>query len=132
LIVVNDFYFYWMHRTLHHKYFYRRFHLTHHLSTNPTPLASFSFHPVETILEVIWIFPLVMIVPIEKHLLIAYATVSFLNNVKGHLSLDFFPKHTNRWINSSRHHSLHHKNFNSNFGLYFLFWDKLLKTEKIN
>ena len=26
LIIINDFYFYWMHRILHHKYFYKRFH----------------------------------------------------------------------------------------------------------
>jgi lathosterol oxidase len=131
LIIVNDFYFYWMHRILHHKYFYKRFHQTHHLSTNPTPLASFCFHPVEAILEFIWIFPVVFLVPVNRYLLITYAIISFLNNVKGHLGIDIFPSHLNTIINSSKHHSLHHKNFTSNFGLYFLIWDKFFKTEKI-
>jgi sterol desaturase/sphingolipid hydroxylase (fatty acid hydroxylase superfamily) len=131
LIILNDFYFYWMHRILHHKYFYNKFHQTHHLSTNPTPLASFSFHPVEAILEMAWIFPVVLLIPVNKYLLISYATISFLNNVKGHLGIDIFPSHTNTFINSSKHHSLHHKHFTSNFGLYFLFWDKVFKTERI-
>lgn len=131
LIIINDFYFYWMHRALHHKFFYKRFHHTHHLSTNPTPLASFCFHPVEAILEFAWIFPVILLLPVNRYLLVAYATVSFLNNVKGHLGLDLFPGHTNTLINSAKHHSLHHKHFNSNFGLYFLVWDRVFKTERI-
>ena len=131
LIIINDFYFYWMHRILHHKYFIKRFHQIHHLSMNPTPLASFCFHPVEAMLEFIWIFPVVFLIPVNKSLLITYATVSFLNNVKGHLGIDIFPQHLNTIINSSKHHSLHHKNFTSNFGLYFLIWDKFFKTERI-
>jgi sterol desaturase/sphingolipid hydroxylase (fatty acid hydroxylase superfamily) len=120
-----------MHRTLHHKYFYKKFHQTHHLSTNPTPLASFCFHPVEAILEMVWIFPVVFLIPVNKYLLISYATISFFNNIKGHLGIDIIPSHTNTFINSSKHHSFHHKYFTSNFGLYFLFWDKVFKTEKI-
>ena len=64
-------------------------------------------------------------------LLIAYATVSFFNNVKGHLGIDLNPFRSSFFINTSKHHSLHHKYYNSNFGLYFLLWDKVFKTEKI-
>jgi lathosterol oxidase len=135
LILINDIYFYFMHRTLHHKYFYHRFHATHHVSTNPTPFATFSFHPIETILEVIWIIPVIYFIPIHRNLLILYATISFFNNLKGHLGVELgsvklrnvFPF---KWINTSTHHSFHHKYFNSNFGLYFLWWDRFFKTER--
>jgi sterol desaturase/sphingolipid hydroxylase (fatty acid hydroxylase superfamily) len=34
-----------------------------------------------------------------------------------------------KWIIGATHHSLHHKQFKYNYGLYFTFWDKLKKTE---
>ena len=130
LLIFHDTYFYWMHRTLHHRFFYRKFHSVHHLSTNPTPLASFSFHPVEAILETIWILPLLIFFPIQKYILLSFAFISFLNNIKGHLGFDF-SRHKYGILNSSFHHSMHHRHFNSNYGLYFLFWDKICKTEKV-
>jgi sterol desaturase/sphingolipid hydroxylase (fatty acid hydroxylase superfamily) len=130
LVVVHDTYFYWMHRTLHHKFFYGMFHSTHHHSMTPTPFASFSFHPVEAFFEVVWIFPVLVYVPLHKYILISFAFVSFLNNVKGHLGFEF-SKTENVLLNSSTHHSHHHRYFNCNYGLYFLFWDRMCKTEKL-
>ncbi len=128
LVILHDTFFYWMHRTLHHKFFYNKFHRTHHLSTNPTPFASFSFHPVEALLETIWILPVLMIIPIHKYSLITFAFISFLNNIKGHLGFEL-SSGSRRYLNSSTHHSMHHRLFKSNYGLYFLFWDRICKTE---
>lgn len=135
LILINDTYFYWMHRALHHKTIYKLAHHTHHVSTNPTPLASYSFHPIEAVLEAIWILPVVFFIPIHLNILIAYSTVSFFNNLRGHLSVDFFPRRLKNefpfnLINSPTHHSHHHKYFNANYGLYFLFWDRICATER--
>ena len=33
-----------------------------------------------------------------------------------------------RWINTSVAHNLHHKKFDGNYGLYLLFWDRLMGT----
>lgn len=135
LILFNDAYFYWMHRAVHHKRIFKWVHHTHHVSINPTPLASFSFHPLEAILESIWIVPLFFLVPLNFKLLIAYSLISFLNNIRGHLSVDLLPVHLKarfplNWINTSRHHSHHHKYFNTNYGLYFMFWDRWCGTER--
>jgi lathosterol oxidase len=135
LIIINDTYFYWMHRFIHWKKIYRFTHQTHHFSTNPTPLAAYSFHPIEAVLEAIWIFPVIFLIPIQKYLLITYVTISFINNVRGHASINLVPEERRKnlilkWINTSTHHNHHHKYFNYNFGLYFLFWDKLCGTEK--
>ena len=35
-------------------------------------------------------------------------------------------------INSSVYHNLHHKKFQGNYGLYFRFWDRIMKTENPN
>jgi lathosterol oxidase len=128
LIIIHDTYFYWMHRTIHHQIFYNKFHRTHHQSTNPTPFAAFSFHPLEAFLETIWLLPVLMVIPVHKYSLIIFAFISFLNNVKGHLGFEF-SKGKATFLNSSTHHSMHHRYFKSNYGLYFLFWDRLCKTE---
>ncbi len=129
LVFIHDTYFYWMHRTLHHRIFFKKFHRTHHLSTNPTPFASFSFHPYEAFLETIWLLPILMIVPVHKYIFIAFAFISFLNNLKGHLGYEFSRGRISL-LNTSTHHSLHHRYFNSNYGLYLLFWDRVCKTER--
>ena len=136
LILVNDTYFYWMHRMIHHPKLFNIVHRTHHLSTNPSPLASFSFHPTEVVLEGLWIIPVVFLIPLYQPVLIVYSFVSFLNNVRGHLGVEVIPLHMRRrifplnWINSPTHHSHHHQYFGVNYGLYFMFWDRLCKTEK--
>lgn len=128
LIILHDTFFYWMHRTLHHKIFYNKFHRTHHLSTNPTPFASFSFHPVEALFEAIWVLPVLVVVPIHRYSLLTFAFISFLNNIKGHLGFEL-SRGRPRFLNTSTHHSMHHRYFKSNYGLYFLFWDRICKTE---
>ena len=135
LIIINDTYFYWMHRLVHHKRFYRWIHHTHHVSTNPTPLTSYSFHPIEAVLEAIWILPVIYLIPIKLEVLIIYSLVSLVNNLRGHYGVDLLPKKIKQtfplnWINTATHHSHHHKYFTHNFGLYFLFWDRVCGTEK--
>jgi sterol desaturase/sphingolipid hydroxylase (fatty acid hydroxylase superfamily) len=135
IILIHDTYFYWMHRSLHNRFLYKLAHQTHHVSLNPTPFATYSFHPIEAIFEAAWILPLVYLVPIHKHILLVFSLITFLNNLKGHLGVDLMPATIKRafpykWVNTSTHHSHHHKYFNVNYGLYFLFWDKIMKTEK--
>jgi sterol desaturase/sphingolipid hydroxylase (fatty acid hydroxylase superfamily) len=47
--------------------------------------------------------------------------------------MELFPRGFTRsrflgWHTTATHHALHHKDFTSNFGLYFTFWDRLLGT----
>jgi sterol desaturase/sphingolipid hydroxylase (fatty acid hydroxylase superfamily) len=56
------------------------------------------------------------------------------SSVINHLEIELYPRffHTNpigRWIIGATHHSLHHKQYKYNFGLYFTFWDRLANTE---
>ena len=44
LTILHDTYFYWTHRLMHHPKLFRYFHKVHHISNNPTPWASLSFH----------------------------------------------------------------------------------------
>jgi sterol desaturase/sphingolipid hydroxylase (fatty acid hydroxylase superfamily) len=133
MLVIHDAYFYWMHRLLHHPKLFKHVHRVHHLSTNPSPLAAYSFHPLEAIAEALF-FPLVVLVmPLHFGVVVAFILIDMAFNVLGHLGYELFPsgftKHRlGRWLNTSTHHNMHHKYFNSNFSLYFNFWDRVCGT----
>lgn len=136
-LIIHDTYFYWMHRLAHGKKVFKWIHLLHHKSTNPSPLASYSFNFLEGILEAM-IFPvIILLVPMHPLALLLFTTVAFLINVYGHLGYEIMP----RWfrhsflfevLNTSVHHNLHHEKFVGNYGLYFRFWDRIMKTENPN
>ncbi|WP_061250049.1 sterol desaturase family protein [Leptospira alstonii] len=133
LIFLHDTYFYWTHRMMHHKFFFKHFHLVHHKSTNPSPWAAFSFHPLEAIVEA-GILPIVSFVfPLNPAAIFVFLVYMTSLNVLGHLSYELFPsrflknKYTN-WHNTSTHHNVHHKYFNCNYSLYFNFWDRIMGT----
>jgi lathosterol oxidase len=52
----------------------------------------------------------------------------FVYNVYGHLGFEILPRPLRRWLNTSSAHNLHHKKFTGNYGLYTLFWDRLMGT----
>ena len=135
LIFYHDAYFYWMHRVLHYPAFFRRAHHVHHQSLNPSPWASQSFHPIEAFFEIAWILPIVFILPLHKSILLWFSVFSLAYNVYGHLSVEIYPSRWRthsilRWLNTSTHHNGHHRYFKGNYGLYFMFWDRLMKTER--
>ena len=138
LLLIHDSYFYFMHLLMHTNRFLRQFHHIHHRSTNPTPYASQSFHWVEAVLEIIWIVPVVFLVPLSRGTLIAFSFFTIIYNIYGHLGYEILSSRARsgpwlRYFNTSTHHNLHHKNYLSgNYGLYFLFWDKFFKTEKLS
>lgn len=133
LIVAHDTYFYWIHRLMHHPQLYRRFHLVHHKSTNPTPYTSFSFHPLESVLEFAIIPVLTMILPIHAAVFFLFTLWSILFNILGHTGYEIAPSGFTRhrffkWLNTPTHHNMHHHHARFNYGLYFNFWDRVMGT----
>jgi Delta7-sterol 5-desaturase len=132
-IVIHDAYFYWTHRLLHHPALFRRFHRTHHLSNNPTPWAAYSFSAGEAIVQA-GIGPLlVYTLPMHYSAFLAFMTFQITFNVFGHCGYEIFPRWfirspAGRLLNSVTHHAMHHEKVNSNFGLYFNVWDRLMGT----
>jgi sterol desaturase/sphingolipid hydroxylase (fatty acid hydroxylase superfamily) len=133
LIVLHDAWFYWTHRLMHWRPLFPIVHRVHHLSHNPTPWASFAFHPVEALVQAIY-FPLIAMVlpthPLAAGLWLFYMTFM---NVAGHLGYEFLPRgfashRVFRWHNTPLHHNLHHSRVHCNFGLYFNLWDRLMGT----
>jgi sterol desaturase/sphingolipid hydroxylase (fatty acid hydroxylase superfamily) len=133
LFVMHDTYFYFAHRLMHHKKLFNLFHLVHHKSTNPSPWAAYAFHPLEAIVEVGIVVVFLFTVPIHKTHLLLFFLMMIVYNVYGHLGYELYPKgfhktRIGRWINTSVNHNQHHQYFKGNYGLYFLFWDRVLGT----
>ena len=136
-ILLHDAYFYFFHRLMHHKLLFKHVHQVHHYSTNPSPFAAFSFHPLEAILEA-GILPLIVIsFPIHPLAILTLLLFMTALNVLGHLGYELYPSNfvSNKWTNwnnTSTHHNMHHQKFTCNYGLYFNWWDKIFNTNHQN
>ncbi len=133
MIVFHDAYFYWTHRLMHYPRIYPRVHKAHHMSTNPSPWAAYSFHPYEAVIQALSYVLMVFIMPLHPATLFVFLTYMIVRNVLGHLGFELFPKGFTRnkwlsWHTTSTHHNLHHEHFTTNYGLYFSWWDELMGT----
>ncbi len=133
MFVMHDAYFYFTHRLMHHKRLFRWFHLVHHQSTNPSPWAAYAFHPLEAVVEAGIVVVFLFTIPIHKTHLVIFFLMMIIYNVYGHLGYELYPKGFSRsrfgkWINTSVNHNQHHQYFKGNYGLYFLYWDRLFGT----
>jgi sterol desaturase/sphingolipid hydroxylase (fatty acid hydroxylase superfamily) len=132
-IVGYDAWFYWQHRLLHTRWWYRHAHSVHHRATNPTPFANFAHHPIEITLGNVYFILFTILVPVHP---LAFALVSmfvFGWGMIAHLGYELYPKSfTSRrafgWINSATHHNMHHSHVRCNYGMFFNHWDRLMGT----
>ena len=131
--LVHDLYFYWTHRWLHLPRIFKMFHKIHHNSVTPSPWASFSFHPVEGVIQALALPLIVLIVPLHPVVILIYLTAMTLSAVSNHLGFEILPQKSERswakWFVSGVHHTQHHRYYRYNFSLFYPFFDVLFKTE---
>lgn len=133
MMLVQDTYFYWTHRLMHHRKLFRYFHRTHHLSTNPNPWTTYAMSPQEAVVDAGASVLILFLVP---KTFVAYLIFLWLNTayaVYGHLGYEILPRGAarhwlGRWINTSVAHNTHHERPKCNYGWYFLFWDRMMDT----
>ena len=134
VLVLQDAYFYFIHRWFHHPKLFPWVHQGHHRSRYPTPWTSFAFDPLEAIGQSLFLLATVLVVPLHFITLIAALTTMTVWAVLTHLEIDrlppLFPHHwLGRWLIGPAHHSRHHRQYTVHYGLYFTFWDRLLGTQ---
>ena len=138
IIFMHDSYFYWTHRLLHMKWAYKRFHLLHHRSSQPSPWTAYSFHPVEAIIHAIYVPLILCLFPVNVGVLMIFSLHQVFRNMHFHLSIETMPKGFARhWLwgrfTTSTHHHLHHESpATGNYGLWFTWWDRFCSTEQTN
>ncbi|MBD0367160.1 MAG: sterol desaturase family protein [Flavisolibacter sp.] len=133
-LLLHETYYYWLHRWMHHPNIFRIVHKVHHDSNITSPWTAFSFHPLEGVLQALFLPVLLLVLPMHLYVIIIQLTIMTFSSVINHLNIEIYPKHFNknvigRWLIGATHHSLHHKQFKYNYGLYFTFWDKWRRTE---
>jgi sterol desaturase/sphingolipid hydroxylase (fatty acid hydroxylase superfamily)/uncharacterized protein (DUF2147 family) len=134
IVVAHDAWFYWTHRAQHARSLFRRVHLAHHRSQTPTPWAAYAFAPAEAVIQAIFLPLFLLCLPVHALSLFLFLVHMILRNALGHSGHELMPagfaRHwLGQWITTTVHHDLHHSEGRHNFGLYFTWWDRLLRTE---
>src|ERR1700724_1167934 len=134
-MALHDTYFYWTHRLLSQTWWYRHAHYVYHESLSPSPWASFSFHPLESGIEALFIPALVFVLPIHVAGLLFVLTSMTIFGVINHLGYEIYPRFlvdrgVGRWFISVTHHNWHHRRFRCNYALYFRLWDIWMRTDR--
>jgi ring-1,2-phenylacetyl-CoA epoxidase subunit PaaE len=133
MLLISDTWFYWSHRIMHHPKLYKWVHALHHKSLDVNPYTSTSFHVIESVWLTVWILPLALVMPISMTALGVMQVLGTFNNLKSHLGYELFPNFLSKapfnFLVTATNHSLHHTQYNGNYGLFFRFWDVVCKTE---
>ena len=115
IAVWQAFHFYCIHRLLHWRPLYDRFHSVHHRNVTIGPWSGFSMHPVEHLLYLSSLFVMLVVPshPVHMLFLAFWLTLSTATSHSGYQELivgNF------RTTIASFHHQLHHRYFNCNYG----------------
>lgn len=137
VLIVQDTFFYFIHRVFHHPSLFKWTHRGHHRSGDSTPWTSFAFDLPEAFVQALFFVGVVFVLPLHFITLIAALMTMTGWAVWTHLGFELFPasfpRHwLGRWFIGPTHHSLHHRKYTVHYGLYFTFWDKWLGTDDPN
>ena len=130
--VIEDFYFYWIHRFLHHKSIYKYIHKIHHEHTHPFGIAAEYAHPVETLF--LGLGTLLGPLLFARHMvtLWAWLLVRLWETVEDHSGYDlpFNPTNFIPFWGGAVHHDFHHKTFEGPYSSIFTWCDWMFGTDK--
>jgi sterol desaturase/sphingolipid hydroxylase (fatty acid hydroxylase superfamily) len=134
LVVAHDGWFYWTHRLLHHRWVFRWAHRTHHRSVAPTPWAAYSFAAAEAVVQALFLALILLVLPLHPAVIFVFLLHMIVRNVLGHAGVELLPRAWlagwwGRWFTTTLHHDLHHAEGRHNYGLYFVWWDRVGGTE---
>ena len=141
ILFMSDILFYSLHRLMHTKYLYSKFHKFHHTYKEPFALTNHYVDPFELIL--FFIPPMVPPILLNTHITVMWLCTIIMNwnGIIIHSGYNFtFFKLTYK-INKKiftfefpciKEHDHHHKYFNYNFGATFPFMDQLMGTYYID
>jgi Delta7-sterol 5-desaturase len=134
VIIIQDTYFYFLHRLFHHPLLFRWWHQGHHRSHQPTPWTSFAFDLPEAVAQSLFLVGVVFVIPLHFITVIAVLSTMTVWGIVNHLGLERlptnFPHHwCGRWFIGPAHHAIHHRQYTLHYGLYFTFWDRQFGTQ---
>lgn len=129
-VVLYDAWFYWVHRLLHTAPMFR-FHALHHTSVAPTVWTNHHETPVEALLNQLYFFVIVFVLPIPWQMLVLQKVYDQISGMLGHAGYEHFASPLARapWpLASTVFHDQHHGYFRFNYAHSFSLWDRIMGT----
>eukprot|EP01089_Gocevia_fonbrunei_P022835 TRINITY_DN9388_c0_g1_i1.p1 TRINITY_DN9388_c0_g1~~TRINITY_DN9388_c0_g1_i1.p1 ORF type:complete len:264 (+),score=33.08 TRINITY_DN9388_c0_g1_i1:78-869(+) len=130
--VIEDFYFYWIHRLLHWGPFYKYIHKVHHHHPAPFGLAGEYAHPVETLFLGLGTVAGPFLFADHMFTLWMWLIVRVLQVIEAHSGYDF-PWSMHNWVpgwGGAEFHDYHHKQTIGNFASTFRWCDWIFGTDR--
>jgi len=130
--IIEDAYFYGVHRLLHYGPFYKHIHKKHHDYAAPIGIAAEYAHPIESL--VLGVGTLVGPMLLTRHLftLWVWLLVRLYQTVEAHSGYDFpwSPTKLIPFWGGAIFHDFHHETFSGNFSSTFTYMDYVFGTSK--
>jgi len=131
-LVVEDAYFYWVHRLLHYGPMYKYIHKKHHDHAAPIGIAAEYAHPIESLM--LGVGSLFGPMLFARHLFTVWVWlfVRVYQTMEAHTGYDF-PWNPTRYLpfwGGAKYHDFHHETFTGNFASTFTYMDWIFGTSK--
>lgn len=129
-VAVDDTWFYWGHRLLHHRHLYAAIHKKHHRFKIPLGLGTEYAHPIEALLvNAVSTMLGSFLLGSHPKLALLYAGLKLWQSMESHSGYVFpFPWSMFDAMENGRH-EFHHSRNDGNFGGIFAFWDQVMGTD---
>lgn len=130
-IVVDDLFFYVMHRLLHTRRLYRSVHRLHHRIHAPIAFAGAIMHPLEWLLVSSSVMLGPLLLGANIHVLWLWVFIRQWGNAEFHSGFVGPLAILSRlsFGGGTRHHDLHHARVHGNFAIMFPLWDRVFGTK---
>jgi sterol desaturase/sphingolipid hydroxylase (fatty acid hydroxylase superfamily) len=136
-VLCIDFVNYWAHRINHTWELFWRLHRVHHSDTTMDSSTTYRFHPLDAVLDNFASVTAALIFGLDGSILIFWLILYTPLLVLHHTNFimpKWFDNTFGKIIVSPNFHKIHHHQnqefTDSNYGLMFIFWDKLFRTYK--
>lgn len=133
-MIVDDFFFYWGHRLLHHPKLYPHIHKIHHQWNHTVIISNEYSHPLEYTIANLPAAIGPKILGKRMHLITLWMWIIMRvgESLDSHCGYEFSwsPYRLLPLSGSTSFHDYHHSTNVGNYGSYFTFWDTIFKTNK--
>jgi len=129
-LVLFDTWFYWLHRLIHTRLFYRRVHQWHHLTVTPVAWSNNSDRLIDNLfLQSYWLVAHFLL-PAAPAILLAHKLYDQVTGIVGHSGYEHggvLCRPPSPLVGVT-HHDQHHRFFRCNYATHFTLWDRSMGT----
>ncbi len=129
-LYLDDFLYYWMHRSLHQRFLLKHVHGLHHRVLAPWAITGHYMHPIEYVLtgSLAFLGPALL----GSHVALLWVWIAFRQweAAEGHAGYAFrwSPTHWLPGSDGALHHDYHHARVRGNYGGFMPIWDRVFGT----